>query len=163
MPAQEFANAYSIFISQNHGAGEQKRIRKGTKSAIVVSVLFCLAVSCMVYIMSPQFMQLFVKSTESEIIKTGTGYLRIEGTFYWGIGILFLLYGYFRGNGKPEISVVLTVVSLGTRVLLAYLLSPHPAIGVYGIWWAIPIGWILADIAGAMMMYGALRRIERTK
>lgn len=163
MPAQEFANAYSIFISQNHGAGEQNRIRKGTKSAIVVSVLFCLAVSCIVYIMSPRFMQLFVKSTESEIIKIGTGYLRIEGPFYWGIGILFLLYGYFRGNGKPEISVVLTVVSLGTRVLLAYLLSPHPAIGVYGIWWAIPIGWILADIAGVMMMYGALQRIEKTK
>lgn len=152
MPAQEFANAYSIFISQNYGAGEQKRIRKGTKSAIVISVLFCLVISCVVYIMSPQFMQLFVKSTEKEIINIGTGYLRIEGAFYWGIGLLFLLYGYFRGNGKPEVSVILTVISLGTRVVLAYVLSPLPQVGVYGIWWAIPIGWILADIAGLLFI-----------
>lgn len=152
MPAQEFANAYSIFISQNYGAGEQKRIRKGTKSAIIISVLFCLFISCVVYIMSPQLMQLFVKSTEEEIIRIGTGYLRIEGAFYWGIGLLFLLYGYFRGNGKPEVSVILTVISLGTRVALAYVLSPLPQIGVYGIWWAIPIGWILADIAGLLFI-----------
>lgn len=97
-------------------------------------------------------MGFFVKSTETEIIGIGTGYLRIEGAFYWGIGLLFLLYGYFRGNGRPEISVVLTVISLGTRVLLAYALSPHPSIGVYGIWWAIPIGWILADIAGLLFI-----------
>lgn len=152
MPAQEFANAYSIFISQNYGAGEKKRIKKGTRSAIIVSVAFCLVISCLVYITSPQLMEFFVKNTETEIIGIGTGYLRIEGAFYWGIGLLFLLYGYFRGNGRPEISVVLTVISLGTRVLLAYALSPHPSIGVYGIWWAIPIGWILADIAGLLFI-----------
>lgn len=159
MPAQEFANAYSIFISRNQGAGEQGRIKKGTKSAIRISVLFCLCISCLVYIMSPHFMQLFVKSTEREIIDIGTGYLRIEGVFYCGIGLLFLLYGYFRGTGKPEISVVLTVISLGTRVALAYALSPFPQIGVYGIWWAVPIGWILADIAGAVMMCCFTRKI----
>lgn len=153
MPAQEFANAYSIFISQNYGAGEKKRIKKGTRSAIIVSVAFCLVISCLVYIMSPQLMEIFVKSTETGIIGIGTGYLRIEGAFYWGIGLLFLLYGYFRGNGRPEISVVLTVISLGTRVLLAYALSPYPSIGVYGIWWAIPIGWILADIAGFLFIH----------
>lgn len=163
MPAQEFGNAYSIFISQNHGAGEKERIKKGTKSAIIVSVLFCIVISCVVYIMSPQFMQLFVKGTEKEIIKIGTGYLRIEGSFYWGIGLLFLLYGYFRGNGKPEVSVVLTVISLGTRVLLAYMLAPLPQIGVYGIWWAIPIGWILADITGVIMMCRSRRGTLRTK
>ena len=45
-------------------------------------------------------------------------------------------------------SVVLTVLSLGTRVALAYLLSALPAVGVVGIWWSIPIGWFLADAVG---------------
>ena len=45
-------------------------------------------------------------------------------------------------------SVALTVISLGTRVALAYLLSAIPAIGVVGIWWSVPIGWILADLTG---------------
>lgn len=42
-------------------------------------------------------------------------------------------------------SVVLTIISLGTRVILAYGLATLPTIGLKGIWWAIPIGWALAD------------------
>ena len=73
----------------------------------------------------------------------------MEGAFYCGIGLLFLLYGFYRGIEKPEMSLVLTIISLGTRVALAYLLAPVPKIGVWGIWWAIPAGWFLADLAGA--------------
>ena len=46
------------------------------------------------------------------------------------------------------IALVLTVVSLGTRVVLANVLAAIPAIGVVGIWWSVPIGWFLADIVG---------------
>jgi len=59
-----------------------------------------------------------------------------------------MFYGYFRGLGKSEVSILLTIVSLGSRVVLAYLLSSIPAIGIVGIWWAIPIGWALADFIG---------------
>ena len=45
-------------------------------------------------------------------------------------------------------SVVLTIISLGTRVVLAYALSAIPEIGVVGIWWSVPIGWFLADLTG---------------
>lgn len=153
MPAQEFANAYSIFISQNFGAKEQKRMKRGTGAALCVSVLFCLAVSVFVYMSAADLMRAFVDEKETEIIAIGVNYLRIEGSFYWGIGVLFLLYGYFRGKGKPEMSILLTVISLGTRVLMAYALSPIEGIGVYGIWWAIPTGWILADLVGGIF-YG---------
>ena len=47
-------------------------------------------------------------------------------------------------------SVVLTIISLGTRVALAYALSAVPSIGVTGIWWSVPIGWGLADLVGIL-------------
>lgn len=78
----------------------------------------------------------------------GVTYLRIEGVFYIGIGILFLLYALYRGLGRPEMSIVLTVASLCTRVALAYALSALPAVGLIGIWWSVPIGWALADLLG---------------
>ena len=53
-------------------------------------------------------------------------------------------------------SIVLTVISLGSRVLLAYTLSALPAIGMMGIWWSVPIGWALADIFG--IVYYLIRR-----
>ena len=58
------------------------------------------------------------------------------------------MYGLYRAIAKPGMSVVLTVVSLGVRVILSYILSSISIIGVIGIWWSIPIGWLLADILG---------------
>ena len=148
MPAQEFGNAYSLFISQNYGARRQERVKQGTRSAILLSMVFCVLVSVLVFAAAPWLIQIFVDGSEAEIIAIGAGYLRIEGAFYCGIGLLFLWYGYYRGIGRPEMSLVLTVISLGTRVVLAYALAP--TVGVTAIWWAVPIGWALADAAGAV-------------
>ena len=151
MPVQDFGNAFSTFVAQNTGAQKTERIRRGIRSAVGVSVGFCLVSSLLVCLFAAPLMGLFVEPGETEIIAVGVEYLRIEGMCYCGIGILFLLYGLFRGLGRPGVSVVLTVVSLGTRVALAYLLAPIPAVGLKGIWWAVPIGWVLADLAGLVL------------
>lgn len=148
MPVQDFGNACSTFLAQNYGAREKERIQKGWKGALIAASFFSITVSVLVCIFARPLMELFIDSKETAVIQEGVRYLRIEGVFYVGIGCLFLLYGLYRALGKPGMSVVLTVISLGTRVLLAYLLSAVPAFGVAGIWWAIPIGWFLADAAG---------------
>lgn len=148
MPVQDFGNAFSTFIAQNYGAKKPDRIRRGWKGAAAVSMAFCAVVSVVVYLLARPLMLMFVKAEETAIIAEGVRYLRIEGTFYFGIGCLFLLYGFYRALGRPYMSVALTVVSLGTRVWLSYLLSAVPTVGVIGIWWSIPAGWLLADLIG---------------
>ncbi|MBD5156933.1 MAG: MATE family efflux transporter [Butyrivibrio sp.] len=156
MPVQDFGNAFSTFIAQNYGAKKEERIRKGLKGAVAVSVIFCVIVSAAVWIFARPLMLMFVNAEKTEIIAEGVRYLRIEGAFYCGIGCLFLLYGLYRALGKPGMSVVLTVLSLGTRVILAYTLSAIPQIEVAGIWWSVPIGWLLADSVG--IVYYIIRR-----
>ena len=158
MPVQDFGNAFSTFIAQNYGAKESLRIRRGLKSAVCISMAFCVVISLLVCGFARPLMMIFVDAGEAEIIYEGVRYLRIEGAFYCGIGCLFLLYGLYRALGKPGMSVVLTVISLGTRVALAYLMSAVPAIGVTGIWWSVPIGWALADFAG--LLYYKVRKKE---
>ena len=153
MPVQDFGNAFSTFIAQNYGAGKQDRIQAGLKGAVRAVLIFCVVISAGVWIFAGPLMGLFVEASETEIIREGVLYLHIEGAFYCGIGCLFLLYGLYRAMGKPGMSVVLTVISLGTRVALAYLLSALPAVGVSGIWWSVPIGWFLADLVGFLYYY----------
>ena len=148
MPVQDFGNAVSTFIAQNYGAGQEERIRKGLKYSILTSMAFCLFITAGIWLLARPLMLLFVDAGETAIIAEGVRYLHIEGTFYCGIGCLFLLYGLYRAVGKPGMSVVLTIISLGTRVVLAYALSAIPEIGVVGIWWSVPIGWFLADLTG---------------
>lgn len=152
MPAQEFGNAYSLYVSQNYGARKHERIRKGTRIAVVTSVVFCGLVSVLIFALAPELMRIFINAENTAIIAEGVRYLRIEGACYAGIGLLFLWYGYFRGMNRPQVSLLLTVISLGTRVALSYALAPHTALGVCAIWISIPVGWVLADICGYILL-----------
>ncbi len=151
MPVQDFGNAFSVFVAQNFSAGKKDRIRAGMKSDGISVAVFCAVISTAVCVFAKTLMQIFVSGSD-EVVRTGVQYLWIEGMFYIGIGILFMLYGYYRAVSRPGVSVVLTVISLGTRVMLAYTLSAVSWIGVAGIWGSIPIGWFLADFAEILLL-----------
>lgn len=148
LPVQDFGNAFSIFIAQNFGAKKTERIKRGIHTAVFTSLIFGLIISLIVFLLAEPLMTLFINAEESAVIAEGVRYLRIEGAFYCLIGGLFLLYGLYRALGNPGMSVILTIISLGTRVILAYALSAIPSIGIVGIWWSVPIGWFLADALG---------------
>lgn len=158
LPVQDFGNAFSIFVAQNFGAKRQDRIERGIKVAVITSFGFSLLVSILVFIFAGPLMTMFIDANETAVIAEGVRYLRIEGAFYPLIGGLFLLYGLYRAIGRPGMSVVLTIFSLGTRVALAYILSAIPEIGVVGIWWSVPIGWLLADSVGVIYYRIKLRK-----
>ncbi len=148
MPVMDFGNAFSTFTAQNYGAKKTQRIEKGIKSAVLTAAVFCLIISVAVCAFAKYLMLIFINPEETEIISAGVQYLRIEGAFYIGIGFLSLFYGFYRAVKIPAMSVVLTVISLGTRVLISYTVSSIPSIGVTAIWASIPIGWFLADFVG---------------
>ncbi|MGL4570416.1 MAG: MATE family efflux transporter [Clostridium sp.] len=147
MPVQDFGNAFATFVAQNKGANKLERISEGVKSAIKTIIFFCIITSTLVIIFSKNIMYLFVDKNETEIIALGVEYISVVAAFYVLIGFLFMFYGLYRGLGILNMSIILTVISLGTRVILAYMLS-STRLGPRGIWWSIPIGWALADILG---------------
>lgn len=159
MPLQDMGNAFATFAAQNYGAGKWERIRNGISSATRLMLFFSLPVAVAVVFFAEELLLIFIRPEEKEILAAGVEYLRIVGPFLALIGGLFLLYGLFRAVNRPGVSLVLTVVSLGTRVLLAYILSSFDSIGVHGIWWAVPIGWLLADVSGIALW----RRVCRNR
>ena len=156
LPVQDFGNAFSTFVAQNFGAGRTERLRRGFRQALLLSAGFSVVLSALVCIFAHPLMHIFVQAGETEVLAAGVRYLRVEGAFYAEIGCLFLLYGFYRAVKRPGMSVVLTVISLGTRVALAYALAG--TLGEVGIWAAIPIGWALADLTG--LGYYLLRRTK---
>ena len=153
-PAQDFANGFATFVAQNTGAGKPDRVKQGIREAALLSLSFCAVVSALIFVFARPLLTLFIDPGETEILDIGVHYLRVEGVFYVGIGLLFLLYAIYRGLEQAGMSVVLTVISLGLRVVLAYTFAPH--FGVTAIWLAIPIGWFIADAVGLLRLRGAL-------
>lgn len=159
LPVQDFGNAFSTYVAQNKGANNMKRIREGIKSAVKTIIIFCVILSFLIYISADKLMTIFVAASETNVIDIGVEYLSIISIFYVLIGFLFMFYGFFRGIGELNTSLFLTVLSLGTRVFMAYTLSQIPQIGQKGIWWSVPIGWIIADSVGFILY----RRTHKNK
>ena len=100
-PVQDFGNGFSTFIGQNYGAGKEDRIKKGIKISFTMVLIFSICISFIVCVFSKNLMSVFVSSLDIEVINIGMEYLRIEGSFYLGIGILFMLYGFYRAIMMP--------------------------------------------------------------
>lgn len=145
-PAQDFANGFATFVAQNAGAGRADRVKRGLREAAMMSLGFCALVSAVVGIFAAPLLTIFIDPSQSDVLAVGVHYLRTEGLCYVGIGLLFLLYATYRGLERAGMSIVLTVISLGLRVVLAYWLAP--SWGLDAVWWAIPIGWAVADAVG---------------
>ena len=150
MPFGALAQSVSTFVAQNRGAGRMDRVRRGFLTASAMSLSFCAVVSALVAVFARPLLCLFIDPAAAQVLDIGVGYLRSEGLCYVGIGMLFLLYATWRGLEKAGMSVVLTIISLGLRVLLAYTFAP--TLGLHAIWWAIPIGWLAADITGLVAL-----------
>lgn len=95
-------------------------MKQGIREAALLSLSFCAVVSALIFVFARPLLTLFIDPGETEILDIGVHYLRVEGVFYVGIGLLFLLYAIYRGLEQAGMSVVLTVISLGLRVVLAY-------------------------------------------
>jgi putative MATE family efflux protein len=149
-PLQDLSNSFSTYTAQNKGAGNTQRIRQGFCSVSKLIVLISFAISIAAFVFAPDLIAIFVKKESTDIITVGVEYLRIVSVFYVLLGFIVMFYGFFRGIGEVRISIVLTVVSQGIRVCLAYGMA-KTSMGFTGICWAVVLGWFLSDILGFLM------------
>jgi putative MATE family efflux protein len=140
IPAMSFSQALSTFVGQNIGARKIERIRKGLISTIKMSGAITIATTIIIVFGGHLIMSLF--TNDLEVIRIGDQYLTIVSTFYILFTVMFIYTGIMRGAGDTLIPMFFTLISLWlVRIPLAYFLSHR--LGVAGIWWAIPAGWLI--------------------
>ncbi|MDA3779138.1 MAG: MATE family efflux transporter [Bacteroidales bacterium] len=140
MPAMNFAAALSTFVGQNIGAKKHERVRAGYISTMIMASVVSLTVSIIILLFGNFIMTLF--TSDADVIAIGRRFLIIVGAFYIIFSSMFVTTGLLRGAGATIIPMFFTLFALwGVRIPVAYFLSGK--IGIEGIWWSIPAGWLL--------------------
>ena len=148
MPAMSFAVALSTFVGQNMGANRPDRVKAGLRATLIMTSVISLFISLVTVLFGKFLMRMF--TNDQVVIDMGGDYLRIIGSFYILFSVMFVVNGALRGAGDTLIPMFISLFSLWIiRIPVAWLLAMHPAIGVKGIWWSIPIGWL----AGVILSY----------
>ncbi|MGA3012688.1 MAG: MATE family efflux transporter [Bacteroidales bacterium] len=145
MPAMSFAIALSTFVGQNIGANKPERVKTGLRATFLMSSAVTLSISALILIFARGLMRVF--TNDEAVIELGRSYLVVIGIFYILFSTMFIYTGVLRGAGDTLVPMFISLFSLWiVRIPVAYLLSGIPAIGVHGIWWSIPIGWLFGLI-----------------
>lgn len=158
-PGDSMGAALTTFISQNRGAGKDERIFKGFKSALTMSLLYCVATAILIFIFSDSIMKIFIESSEIEAIFLGRTYLKTIAFFYILTALCNTLQGFFRGFGRMDVTLIATFIQIPIRVVLLYMLTKY--MGISGVAVGMGIGWIfMASYEGYLYMRYRNRRRE---
>lgn len=158
-PGDSMGAALTTFISQNRGAGKDERIFKGFKSALTMSLLYCVATAILIFIFSGSIMKIFIESLETEAIFLGRTYLKTIAFFYILTALCNTLQGFFRGFGRMDVTLIATFIQIPIRVVLSYMLTKY--MGISGVVVGMGIGWIfMASYEGYLYMRYRNRRRE---
>lgn len=158
-PGDSMGAALTTFISQNRGAGKDERIFKGFKSALTMSLLYCVATAILIFIFSGSIMKIFIESSETEAIFLGRTYLKTIAFFYILTALCNTLQGFFRGFGRMDVTIIATFIQIPIRVVLSYILTKY--MGISGVAVGMGIGWIfMASYEGYLYMRYRNRRRE---
>ena len=144
LPVTCFAMALATFVSQNVGAGQPLRVRRGMKFGIVCSVAMAEGVGAVIWLASPWLIGAF--SNDAEVIAFGVQQARTVALFYCVLAFSHCCAGILRGLGRPVVPMVI-MLAVWCAFRIAYItVTLHfiRAIGV--VFWAYPITWTISSV-----------------
>lgn len=143
MLAMSFAAAIAPFVGQNIGANQLDRVKQGYRSALLMTNAISILISILFLLAPRLIIQVF--TTDQAVIEVGTEYMYIVAPFYLVFSTMFILNGTLRGAGATLIPMFITLLALwGVRIPVSWILSE--TIGRSGIWWGVPIGWMVGMV-----------------
>jgi putative MATE family efflux protein len=152
IPSMSFAIALSTFVGQNLGANKPERVKSGFRATLIITSIISAVTSVLTVFFGGYLMMMF--TNDVNVIEIGRKYLMIVGSFYIIFSSMFVTGSVMRGAGDTLIPMFITLLSLWLiRIPIAYVLSQQVNLGISGIWWSMPIGWI----AGLILSYAYYR------
>jgi putative MATE family efflux protein len=144
IPAMTFSGALSTFVAQNIGANRPSRLRKGLFATLWMAGGVSIAITILVLIFKHSLIGWFTDAANTEVIAAGASYLTIVCSFYVVFAGIFVVQGFLRGAGASVAPMVISLVSLWLiRIPIAYFLTEHTQLGYAGIFWSIPVAWLI--------------------
>jgi len=144
LPITSFSVALTTFISQNLGAKEYARVKKGARFGIITGVLLAEAVGLILWIFAPLMISIF--NNQADVVEYGVMQMRTEALFFCLLALSHCLAGILRGAGKSTVPMIVMLICwCAIRITyITIMVRIIPDIRV--IFWAYPLTWSLSSI-----------------
>ena len=144
LPITSFNMACTTFISQNLGAGQYDRAKKGARFSILAAVILAEAIGVCCYIFAPYLIGIFDQTPK--VIEFGVRQARTAALFYGLLAFSHAVAAVCRGAGKAFVPMCI-MLSVWCVLRITYIIVVMRLTGDIGyIYWAYPITWGISSV-----------------
>ena len=160
IPQQNIAHAMTSVMAQNEGAGNEGRVRGAFRLGMYIELVYGVAIGFITYFAAGPLMHLF--STDPEVLREGTRYLRLIAFMYPLPAITNGIQGYFRGTGDLKVTLYSSIINMGVRVASEVPMILFWDMGFLAVPWSYTLGWIAMTAFETPFLIKRLRKTAKT-
>ena len=144
LPETSFSMALTTFVSQNQGAKQYERSRKGILFGLAVSLIMIETVGVFIFAFAPTLISFF--NQNPEVIQIGADRARVCAFFYCLLGFSHVVSSILRGLGRPVMPMVVMLVCWCAVRVLVLMTIGQQVHDLFLTYWLYPITWALSSI-----------------
>lgn len=163
--ALSYGYAVTTYVGQNYGAGRTDRIRKGIRSAVLLSLATSVVIAGIMLLLGRQITMLFISGEDPMMIaaagETAYAYLCVMSICLPVLYLLYVFLSALQGIGRTVDTMISGIIEFFLRVGLAILVGHLGyAAGLYG---AEVSAWFGAAVYLAISYFRGMRKMEKEK
>ena len=142
VPLESIGTAMTTYASQNLGANDLARVKKGVTTALGIGCIYSVAAFALLHYLDRPLISLFVNSGETAIIADAQSFLFWNSVFYIPLAVLIIYRYTIQGLGYSSLAMFAGVAEMIARALVGFVMVP-----VWGYWAACianPAAWFFA-------------------
>lgn len=144
LPINCFAMALTTFVSQNLGAMQYDRAKKGAVFGIFCSVTLAELVGVVVYQFMPYFTVLF--DDTPGVVDIASRQAHIEALFYCFLAFSHCIAGIMRGAGKSAVPMFVMLAAWCLIRITYITITVHFIPKIEVVFWAYPLTWSISSV-----------------
>lgn len=158
-PIDAMASSIATYVSQNRGANEMGRIKKGIVLANWIIIGYSAAVALIFHFFGDELTLMFVSEGDTAVIASSYKALIYSGYLLFTLGILIINRASAQGLGYSQQAVFAGVLEMATRIYVARKFVPVD--GYTAVCYADPISWVISALYVLPMCIYAFKKVNK--
>lgn len=151
IPCGSLALTAATFVSQNKGANQIERIKKGVRYINIINISWGGLATVIALVFARDIIGMISGSSQSVVIDNGSKYLMINAPFYAILGILLTLRNSLQGLGRKVIPLISSIIEFFGKIAFVFLLIP--SLNYFGVIICEPVIWCFMCLQLAYAFY----------
>lgn len=158
-PLAAMGMTMATYCAQNRGVNDIGRIRRGVRTANVMSAVYSVVIFGVVLLILPYAISLFVGGASAEVFDYASIYMKVCGGFFIPLGMIFIFRNAMQGCGYSVLPMFGGAVELICRAAVALVAAYYQS--YVGVCLGNASAWLMTGIFLAASYFAVMKKLTK--